>query len=88
VASVVDRGLLAALFVPFLAGLGILLGTLGYGAGRHLLIIAQRRSKPCSLGMLGGGSTTFSSGALGGTDRRVDGSQWCPVMRVTSGRPC
>jgi hypothetical protein len=40
-AIAVDHGLLAALFVPLLACLGILLGTLDYGPGRRLPTTAQ-----------------------------------------------
>jgi hypothetical protein len=42
VATVVDHGLLVALFAPFLTGLGILLGTLDCGTGRHLPAAAWR----------------------------------------------
>jgi hypothetical protein len=44
-AAVVDCGLLAALFVPFLAGLGILLGTLDCGAGQCLFVARHRQSR-------------------------------------------
>jgi hypothetical protein len=87
-AIAIDHGLLAALFVPLLAGLGILLGTLDYGPGRRLPTAAQCWSKLCRLGMVGGNGTPFSSGALGGTNRHIEGTQWCPIMGTTSGRPC
>jgi hypothetical protein len=86
-AAVVDYGLLAALFVPFLAGLGILFGTLDCGAGQ-CLFVARHRSKSRRLGIVGGNDTPFFSGALGGTDRHIEGSQWCPIMCATSGCPC
>jgi hypothetical protein len=48
--SILDCDLLA-LFAPFLAGLGILLDTLDYGAGQCLPSATRRWSKSCRLGM-------------------------------------
>jgi hypothetical protein len=71
--AIIDRGLLAAQFVPLLAGLGILLVTLDCGVGRRLPTAAWCRSKPCRLGMVGGDGTPFFSGTLGGTNQCVEG---------------
>jgi hypothetical protein len=73
-AIVIDCGLLTTLFARFLAGLGILLGTLDCGAGWCLPTTVWHRSKWCHIGMVGGDGTPFLSSALGGTDRCVEGS--------------
>jgi hypothetical protein len=86
--DVVDRGLLVALFTHFLTSLGILLGTLDCSTGRRQPTVARCQSKSCRLGMVGGNNTPFFSSALGGTNRRVEASQRCPVMHVISTRPC
>jgi hypothetical protein len=63
-ATIVNCGLLAVLFAPFLADIGIL----DCGAGRHLPVAARLRSNSCLLGLGGGHGTSFFSNALGGTD--------------------
>jgi hypothetical protein len=79
VAAVVDHGLIAALFAPFLASLGILLGTLDCGSERRLPVTAWYRSKPCGLGMVGGGGTPFFSCTVGGSDRCIGGRSGVPL---------
>jgi hypothetical protein len=86
--TVIDHGLLAVLFASFIAGLGILLGTLDCGAGQRLSIAAQHWSKLCHHGLVGGDGTLFFSGTIGATDGRIEGSQRCPVMHTTFGHPC
>jgi hypothetical protein len=75
--AIIGCGLLVALFVPLLAGLGTLLGTLDGDARRRFLAAARGQSKLGRHGagdMMGGDATPFFGGALGSIGRRVERS--------------